>query len=209
MEKDVAAVGNPLPETAGYERTVRQEKDENDVSLSNRTKNTSELICVSFFICLSLVMGYVALTTKYTANTRRSGIPTMGFPIVLISLILIFSVMQLVRSLIWLKKEGKNARAEGQRIELFRGKSPVVFAAIFLYAWMWRYAGFSVSTLIAYLFISKYLEPERKWRTVLLVSVAFTIGLFLLFGVAFQIPLRDPVANAIEAFIRARVSTGG
>ncbi len=177
---------------------VEEENTSNQI-----TKCAAELACSVFFIGLSLFMGYTAYTSVYVVNARRSGIPTMGFPKVLLWLILIFSSIQFVRAVLKLRVALPKARKAGDRIELIPAKSVIMFLLIVGFAALWSVAGFTVSTFVAFIVVSKFLKPDVKFCRLFPISLIFTAIFYIFFSVLFRIAFYDPLMDAVIAFFRS------
>ena len=157
--------------------------------MNERTKKINELIISIFLILFTIWMYYLALTAKgITGAGRRTGLSSFALPKVFLVILFIFAAIQLIRTMIWFTKN----RNKSDPVFMFENKIPYTYLALIIYAILWKYIGFTLSTFIIFCIVSKLLESERTWKQVLLLTTLFTIGSYLIFGVFFQIPLYEP-----------------
>jgi hypothetical protein len=159
---------------------------------NNKTYRISEILVSSFLAIFSGVMLYVAYHSKGFASSmasRRSGPAPMDFPKIFLFALLFLSLFLLSKSVKKLKDEWKSE----ERIVFFEGKAFPTMALLVFYAVMWKYIGFTLSSLLVYFAEAKYLEPERSAAQISLVTIAVVGASYLLFHKLFMIPFPEPL----------------
>lgn len=144
-----------------------------------------ELLVALGLALLSCFLLYTAFTTRATASPGMMS--AMDFPKAVLFGILALSLYLAVRNLLF----WKNAAAGiTERVRT----DPRVWATaglIIAYALAWRYISFSLATL-AYVFVqAKLLDRALRWRRCLLVSLAATAVVLLVFRVIFKVSLSE------------------
>jgi hypothetical protein len=157
----------------------------------------------AFFLLFSVFMLVVAYTTIIpTGISHRATISPMAFPKVVLLVLFAFSTASFVRSSFVFQK--KLTYLKNEKVHFFDGKIPVMFVALLAYIVLWFTIGFTFSTFIVFGFVVKYLDSAVRWRNVILITLAFTIGIFILFVLVFKIPFYDPPINHLLYLIRLR-----
>ena len=187
-------------------KALKKTSDGNEKGSEAKTQKIAEVIVASFLLILSGWWGFIAYTTVYPPSPRRAGtISTMAIPKIALTILFIISLFQLISSVRWLFKHSQETK--GQKVLLFEGKIFPLCLSLVLFAVFWRIIGFSLTAFLEFVFLSKLLEPERNTRMVILVGLAFTVGVVILFGVVFKIPFYDPLMTGLTEFIRIRSSS--
>lgn len=129
--------------------------------------------------------------------------PAHLFPITVIILITLFTIILLVRSIFFYKpavfdnnsKEEDTRTAEEKRI----GKKRVYFSILFMtiYIFSVRYIGFYVSSLIYLGLFSWYLGGLKKELKVGLISIVVSLTTMTIIYFAFEIFLRVPTPEGL------------
>ncbi len=84
------------------------------------------------------------------------------------------------------RKEENETEAFFPEKDSFRKVSFAVLG-LCLYAAVFEYLGFSISTLLIMVFLLRFIEP-LKWTTVLITAILTAISFYLIFQVALKIP---------------------
>lgn len=129
-----------------------------------------------------------AILIYITANqmpTSETGLGAGGFPKFIALGLGILGILLAIRSFFGIKAEAKEQQKANLRELLNVAKLAV---AVGLYIFVIRYIGFLIATPI-FFFLFMYIYGERKWKQMVIISVALSIGLYLIFEKGFQVML--------------------
>lgn len=163
----------------------------------SRNERIIRLCIPVLFVALSIfLLGQI----HATENTERvyQGLSPFSVPRVIIWLILAMSVVDIVKDVAALIKNGgfgKDAE-KGEAIVPLPALIAVVTLAV--YVFLWKYIGFTLSTAIYVAGIGKYLRRNRPWWECAIVGVVFAIAMYLLFVELFAVMLPDPLVDLIR-----------
>lgn len=155
----------------------------------NREQVFYERVVLVLLLVGTAVFYSVAMQSPSTAEGGDLG--SMDFPKYILILLGIFSVLQLVMNL-------RNAKKAAPVDTLIPDKRIVLsIAAILAYAALWDIIGFCASTVIFLILEAKILKRDVDTRTSVLIALAGTAVVYLVFGVAFHVYLPEPLLEYV------------
>ncbi len=155
----------------------------------NREQVFYERVVLVLLLVGTAVFYSVAMQSPSTAEGGDLG--SMDFPKYILILLGIFSVLQLVMNL-------RNAKKAAPVDTLIPDKR-IIFsiAAILAYAALWDIIGFCASTGLFLILEAKILKRDVDTRTTVLIALAGTAVVYLVFGVAFHVYLPEPLLEYV------------
>lgn len=155
----------------------------------NREQVFYERVVLVLLLVGTAVFYSVAMQSPSTAEGGDLG--SMDFPKYILILLGIFSVLQLVMNL-------RNAKKAAPVDTLIPDKRIVLsIAAILAYAALWDIIGFCASTVLFLILEAKILKRDVDTRTTVLIALAGTAVVYLVFGVAFHVYLPEPLLEYV------------
>jgi len=170
-----------------------------------RNKKIFELGFIIALIAVSVYMIYVAQTTGMPGQNNQ--LSSMAFPKGIYIGIIAMNIYLLVVNVTWLIRHPVDKNSE--KVPMIPRKSVLTFLFILVYAFAWKYIGFSVSTFLFVLVESLMLQKiksskdgseEKKyplWLTIV-VALAAAVVMYVVFGMFFKVNLPDPLVNMIR-----------
>jgi len=120
----------------------------------------------------------------YRLKLGTLGSPNCGFFIFWTGLILTGLSLVLFSQTLLGPKEAKDRWALWERSRWSKGAK--MMAALLLYALLFKWLGFILSTFLLLLFLCKGLEPQ-KWGVALILAAATTVTCYFVFGVFLEL----------------------
>ncbi len=166
--------------------------------MKTKELKTLELIGSSFFILFTLFFLYVAFTSvnKFASRQLKGELAPMDVPKVVLFIMLILSIVVFVSTVRWFVHYKRNT-AGAEKDRLMPKKTVVTLGMIAVYTGIWNVLGFTLSTFIYFAAQSKFLEPDRSLKQVMLTSACFTLISVLLFHTLFHISFPEPLFDLI------------
>ena len=167
------------------------------------------LFSLALIILAGYCLGYVYVSSAATTYTDPLG--TGFWPIMLLSLLIVLLVINIIQ--IWLKtpKEDRNLNSL-KSIDVRKIVKSRLFwgmVTLIVYALLLPYFGFLFTTFLLCV-VSAYILGETRPQVLILFSLLFVCGVFVLFmrGMSIQlprgtIPFFRNMAIAIESFLRS------
>jgi hypothetical protein len=118
----------------------------------------------------------------------------MDFPRAFLVIILLLAMVQLWRSASWLLK---NKNIPG-KIVFLEGKSAFILFLILIYAFLWKYIGFMISSTVIFFSVSHYQEPEKGKIQTFLITVLFIAFSYFVFRKGFKIMFQEPLLTFLK-----------
>jgi len=145
----------------------------------------------------SLIWGLLGLYIAFAGFQLKLGTPRAPKPGFLIFWMGI--IMMILSAIFFLRsfsaaQEGKKIRWKGRQWP----KGIKLMVALFLYAAVFQWLGFILSTFCLLLFLFKGLEPQR-WRVALLLSAATITICYLVFSVFLELQFPPGLLRAVFA----------
>lgn len=155
----------------------------------NREQVFYERVVLVLLLVGTAVFYSVAMQSPSTAEGGDLG--SMDFPKYILILLGIFSVLQLVMNL-------RNSKKSAPVDTLIPDKR-IIFsiAAILAYAALWDIIGFCASTVLFLILEAKILKRDVDTKTTVLIALAGTAVVYLVFGVAFHVYLPEPLLEYV------------
>lgn len=129
-----------------------------------------------------------AILIYMTANqmpVAETGLGAGGFPKFIALGLGVLGILLAIRSFHRIKSGDKDKQKVNLKELLNVAKLAV---AVGLYIFVMRYIGFLIATPI-FFFLFMYIYGERKWKQMVIISVALSIALYLIFEKGFQVML--------------------
>lgn len=175
----------------------------------SKTARVYELITCLVLAIYSLVMIAYAQLNPVTAKVR--GMKSYTFPVGVYALMLGICIILIIKNLVnevRIKKvfstltlhERRQLRAEEKEQYVFEPldrRVIITTALIIAYAAAWNLVGFSLATMAFVTVTAKVLRPATKLETCILVAIATTILIHVVFVKLFAISLPEPLLSAI------------
>ena len=164
--------------------------------MQKRNNKIFELGVSVFLMLASMYMFWIAVTTDKPVTDGN--LSAMAFPKVLYLVIIVLCAYLIVNGIIWLKKHPADPSAE--KVAMVPKKSIITFVLIVAYAALWKVIGCSLSTLLFFFTESYILDRKRPlWLTVLL-AVAATVIMYVVFGMFFKVSFPDKLMDMVRGF---------
>ena len=173
-------------------------------SYKERNKKIFELIFILALIAVSGYMIYVAQTTGMPGQNDQ--LSSMAFPKAAYIGIIAMCVYLLIDNIRWLIKHPVDKNSE--KAPYVPKRSVITFVLIVVYAFSWKYIGFSLATF-AFVFIESLVLQKIKnsptsvekqyplWLTIV-ISIVAAVFMYVVFGMFFKVNLPDPLMNMIR-----------
>lgn len=163
--------------------------------MKEQTQKIYEVVVSIFMIGASVFMLHNANEASKTAwTTTTNELSTWWFPRLILITMIIMSLGVLFFAMRWLYRH----RESGQRAglwDMLHKKSVITFFLMVGYALLWRFAGFSLGTFVYFAAQTKVLDPARSLKQILLVSLAFTALLVVVFSTLFRVSFNEPLVE--------------
>ena len=175
--------------------------DKRKINLSEATakeKETKffELLVTLFFSGLAIYLLYIAYTTEKVSNTQVFMIKAMTIPKIVLYVMLVLSLVVLWQTLSWYFHHGwKNVWPAF--LKLIPLRTLLTFLLVIVYVKLWDVLGFSISTFLFFAVESKLCKPEQSIGKTLLISLIFSVAVYLIFVVGFSMFLPEPILDLI------------
>ena len=130
-----------------------------------------------------LVIGVYTAVNAYRLGLGRFRQPGPGFIFFLAALLLIIlSSIDLGMTFIGKPKTDKNKKNEPIWLGVQWQKVLLVLAGLLIYAYIFNYLGFLLSTFLLMIFLFKAVEPTKWWKSILgsLITILISYGVFKL-----------------------------
>lgn len=139
-------------------------------------------------ILLAAYLLYVART--YKAPGIKSIIPPMSVPTIVFVLIIVLSLAVLVKAI----REYRQMKQTPQEKEASMDpRIPITIGAIIVYAMLWKVVGFCLSSFLFFTAESKLLNRKSSWVKCVILAVAVTALIRIVFGEFFGVNLPEPI----------------
>ena len=170
------------------------------MSLRTRFRKTENIVLVLFAAFFSFLF-YVASTSE---SYNFDGIASMTFPKWIIGFTIFLSVLKLGMNLCAKSDPSEESEVE-EAPELVDGlshqasnrKKLISLVGIVIYAFLWNFLGFGLSTVLFVTLESHYLRPKTPFLKCLLVGVGATLVLYFVFGFLFNVDFPEPILELI------------
>ena len=130
---------------------------------------------------------FYSVAMQSPSTTEGGDLGSMDFPKYILLLLGVFSVLQLIFNL-------RNSKKAAPVETLIPDKRVILsIVAILAYAALWDIIGFSASTVLFLISEAKILKRDVDIKTTVLISLAGTAVVYLVFGVAFHVYLPEPL----------------
>ena len=143
-----------------------------------------EIVIASVLIILSVTV--YALTYQFPPQTVA--LPPTAFPRFVSACLFILAVILLFQGIAGVKKHSALQKPKIPFEKVFWVRFGLMFLAAFAYTRLLPLLGYIIATLLFVMGIM-LLFNERKWTWLILVPIATSISLYLLFRMVFHIPL--------------------
>jgi len=141
------------------------------------------------FVVAAFGLVYLIMTSMMKRSALGDPLAPLYFPIALGSLLVVFGVIQVMRSDIKKSIESlKNLKHMNVQDQKINGMIGYTCVSGIVYALIFEHAGFVISTLLFMLSMLS-LTNKKQHKTNVIVSVVFSLGIYLLFTRALGIPL--------------------
>lgn len=144
-------------------------------------------------MCLSMYMFWVAVTTD--KPVAKGEVSAMAFPKVCYLVIIVLCAYVAVTGIIQLKKI--LAVSAEEKVPLVERKSVLTFLFIVIYATLWNVIGFRLSTLLFFFAESYMLDKKRPVWVTILLAVAVTAVMYIVFDVFFKVSFPEGLISHI------------
>ncbi len=164
------------------------------VGCMNRNEQFFERIVLLVMMAGFGALLYTALNFKSSFGSAEN-LSSMAIPVCVLSLVLVLCAIRLAMNLLaWAKSKGGQWEKTDRRVYISTG-------LIVLYALLWNPLGFCLSTGLFLLGIFQVLRPNKQSLAKdLLLSVAVTAGIYLLFGKGFPVYFPGPPPGLLSLF---------
>jgi hypothetical protein len=156
-----------------------------------------EFVVSLFLMCVSIYLLYIANTSKFFLSSESHEFSPMWFPKIILTTLFAMSCVIFCLSIHSFYRHKIDKKINLSVFDLFHKKSILTFFLILCYALLWWLIGFSISTFIYFILQTKAVDKERSLKQIVLVSVLFTMGLFVVFSLMFRVNFSEPIFSAI------------
>lgn len=139
----------------------------------------------------SIILGAVYAYQAYVLPRATVGNP-MGpvlYPMILGCGLVIFGVVLTIQELARLRKTGGQGRIKSAKITVFGRNIAIVSALCVGYAFLFERAGYVISTFLFLCTVLLLFNGMKRWKISLILSAAFSVGVYLLFSTVLSIQL--------------------
>lgn len=130
---------------------------------------------------LWLVIGVYTAISAYRLGLGKLRQPGLGFIFFLAaSLLIILSIIDLGMALIGKSKTDKDEKNEPIWLGVRWQKVLLVLTGLSIYAYVFNFLGFLLSTFLLMIFLFKAVEPTKWWKSILgtLITILISYGVF-------------------------------
>lgn len=166
--------------------------------METRNEKRIELGISIFLLALFTYLLIYSYTSKQFVVSK--GLPSMAVPRVIIILILALSVSLLTEVVNWFRNHPSTKEKSEKKLALIPKTVWISMTLICLYAVLWSWLGFTLSTILYLTVQAKFLRPDKPLKTPILVAVFTALVLNVLFVGLFQITFPEPLLELIRGF---------
>lgn len=163
-----------------------------------RTERFFETTVIVIIMIVSVIMLVSAYTTKSYIST--DGMASMDFPKVVLWMIMGLCTIVLIQSILDIikntKREKEVKKADGEFLHI-PIKVLLIIALIIIYSLLWNFIGFTLSTLLLIVAVLFVLNHSKFTLKRFIISLVFSVGMYLLFAKAFAVPIPDILMESI------------
>lgn len=146
---------------------------------------------VLFLLILGAAFLYFSVRGAKSAASGAD-LASMDFPRGTLILLMLLCGVRLISG--WLGARGE--KGERQPLSLDK-RTGMTVVNILLYAALWKVLGFAMSSLLFSFVQTMILKKDVRKKQALLVAAGITLGIYLIFGMAFGVDFPEPILELI------------